>query len=195
MKFFKKVLKNKLFYLFIVLGVFVIPILKFNLQAQEEPLLVYSDNNLAMPDLEGKEYLGDGVYRLYDDRGITLDYNVYRGEYIVNGTTTSEIYYVIMTYTNDEPLYASAYYISGEFTGADDIFIHTNPYHVNNSISFRYTNKSTPFIVPMSDFRVLFRENTVFDNYKFKLQLEKDDTATPYTVPGQIPQYKIVGEE
>ena len=34
-----------------------------------------------------------------------------------------------------------------------------------------------------------------FNNYQFKLKLEKGSTATPYTVPGQIPQYKIVGEE
>ena len=34
MKFFTKVLKNKLFYLVLMLGVFVIPILKFNLHAQ-----------------------------------------------------------------------------------------------------------------------------------------------------------------
>ena len=36
MKFFTKVLKNKLFYLVLLLGVFLIPIFKFNLQAQED---------------------------------------------------------------------------------------------------------------------------------------------------------------
>ena len=46
MKFFKKVLKNKLFYLVILLGVFVIPILKFNLQAQEEDEYVEVDSTL-----------------------------------------------------------------------------------------------------------------------------------------------------
>ena len=38
MKVFRKVLKNKLFYLVLLLGVFVIPIFSFNLQAQEESI-------------------------------------------------------------------------------------------------------------------------------------------------------------
>src|SRR5690554_2807982 len=47
--------------------------------------------NLASPNLEGKEYLGDGVYRLYDDRGITIDYNVFDGIWTFDGVTTGVI--------------------------------------------------------------------------------------------------------
>src|SRR5690554_2621804 len=41
--------------------------------------------NLTVPDLEGKEYLGNGWFRLYEEqeRG-TIDYNVYLGYFKLN---------------------------------------------------------------------------------------------------------------
>src|SRR5690554_5987153 len=44
--------------------------------------------NLAVHDLEGKEYLGGGNYRLYNNNGITVDYNVNNGIRTINGTWT-----------------------------------------------------------------------------------------------------------
>src|SRR5690554_7836471 len=47
-------------------------------------LVKENSKNLASPDLEGKEYLGSGVYRLYNNAGITIDYNVYNGVFTIN---------------------------------------------------------------------------------------------------------------
>ena len=198
MKSLKKVLKSKLFYLVLLLGVLFIPIFKISLQAQEFETVDYSYKNLASPDLEGKEYLGEGVYFIKQYHGVTLTYNVYNGNYVLNGTPTSAIVafynmfniasmngtfsfvYVSGTsnlaniYWNAEM--ASNYLLRGIRDGAS----------VNNEVVITETFKHLVF----SDYSM-----TTYDNYTFKLQLEKGDTATPYTVPGQIPQYKIVGEE
>src|SRR5690554_2808763 len=45
--------------------------------------------NLAMPDLSNATDLGGGNYRLYNNNDITIDYNVYNGEYNVNGSPSS----------------------------------------------------------------------------------------------------------
>src|SRR5690554_613550 len=44
--------------------------------------------NLAMPDLTGKPEISTGIYRLYNDNGVTIDYNVNSGIISINGTTT-----------------------------------------------------------------------------------------------------------
>ena len=153
--------------------------------------------NLAMPNLEGKEYLGDGVYRLYDNNGITIDYNVYNGYYIMNGTSTTTGLGAVfkipqlekgLTYT------VSRQVISGTKTGNLNIYISAPVQQLlhNNQ------NQNT-FVAGTNHENILFSDlstiGTVFNDYTFILQIEKGDTATPYTVPGQIPQYKIVGEE
>src|SRR5690625_1180363 len=73
--------------------------------------------NLAMPDLEGKEYLGNGVYRVYNINGITIDYNVYNGIWTINGTSsaiTQEILFNIETNTEYTLSYIA---VSGTLTG------------------------------------------------------------------------------
>ena len=49
--------------------------------------------NLGGPDLEGKEYLGSGVYQLRQQNGGTLTYNVYSGEYRMFGNLTGDLFY------------------------------------------------------------------------------------------------------
>ena len=78
---------------------------------------------------------------------------------------------------------------------SDTVSLYTTPYNTNNIITFKYTNQNKLFSAPFTRLFLQPRAGQVFDNYEFKLQLEQGSTATPYTVPGQIPQYKIVGEE
>ena len=169
--------------------------------------------NLAMPNLTGKEYLGNGVYRLYNDNGITIDYDIYNGYVILNGTTptgTTEIN--LDLYRNVVPngsiVSFGYYYVSGTFehdTPYATLFVNSPnlPADMGLKNGLNYTIKAV-----RENYEYNYNGNKLipriylgvggtitFNNFTFRVQLEKGDTATPYTVPGQIPQYKIVGEE
>src|SRR5690554_6333403 len=47
--------------------------------------------NFGKPILDGATDLGDGEYRLYNDRGLTIDYNVFDGVWTFDGSTTGVI--------------------------------------------------------------------------------------------------------
>ena len=47
--------------------------------------------NFQTPDLTSKTDLGDGVYRLHDSNGVTIDYNTLNGEHEINGTIPSVV--------------------------------------------------------------------------------------------------------
>lgn len=159
--------------------------------------------NLAIPDLEGKEYLGNGVYRLIDDWGITIDYNVFNGYHIVNGQPTGDhtIYYIdeiTMDIQQGLSYYVKYEYISGSTNGFNSAFNYRT-YTTPTLITLNQENGNS-FLVDYepsltAGIRTDMKTNHIYDNLTFKVQVEKGDTATPYTVPGQIPQYKIVGEE
>ena len=156
--------------------------------------------NLAMPDLTGKEHLGNGVFRLYDDHGITIDYNVYNGVNEINGTATSTVAYNFIRFpdTLDEYRTLSVRYVSGiVVSGNNEIGILNNG--VGSGVAIRNDNYLTPLLSQsknnVNQLLIYIESGAVLTNYKFKIQLEKGTEATPYTVPGQIPQYKIVGEE
>lgn len=152
--------------------------------------------NLLMPDLTGKEYLGNGIYRLYNERGITIDYNIYNGEYNINGDPTTTFAFDLIDILPNTEYTVSYIAVSGSIMGGGFRIYITPPYttvilQLNEHVDIQNT-----FITTTQDLlRFEFVLGRTFDNYTFKLQLEKGDTATPYTVPGQIPQYKIVGEE
>lgn len=169
--------------------------------------------NLAMPDLTDKEYLGNGVYRYRTQDGITMDYDVYNGHVILNGTITPGIVILELglyrnVVPNDSIVSFSYYYISGTFendTSYNHLFVNSvnTPDAINLKEGLNYT---TNFIKENYEFN--FSDNITlpriflgaqggtitFNNFTFKIQLEKGDTATPYTLPGQIPQYKIETE-
>ena len=53
-------------------------------------------------------------------------------------------------------------------------------------------SKQTTFTTTtQNDFRIDISSGIIFDNYKFKLQLEKGDTATPYTPPAAPVKYYL----
>ncbi len=94
MKVFKKVLKNKLFYLVLLLGVFVIPILKFNLQAQEEDDYVEVDSTLEFNVV-------DFTTNELDVDPVTV-YNFFRNGFSFNDSVTfllNDVEYNVTSYT------------------------------------------------------------------------------------------------
>jgi len=153
--------------------------------------------NLGGPDLTGAEDLGDGEYRLYNNNDITIDYNVYNGEYNVNGSPSSTFAFDLIDILPDTEYTVSYIGISGVLSGGGFRVYITSPY---TTVILQQTNeninKQNTFTTTTQNLlRFEFVSGRIFNDYKFKLQLEKGDTATPYTLPGQIPQYKIVGEE
>ena len=185
MKFFKNVLKNKLFYLVLLLGVFLIPILKFSLKAQEEDDYVdYSNKNLASPDLEGKEYFGYGYYILYDNNGITIEYNVYNGVYTVDGTwtgPTGSSAMIPLLNVNGLTLTVSVDIVSGNLPNA----VRYRPSSLESKQIYLFEGISYEVPYDRNYDAIRMVNGAVFDNFQFNVQLEKGDTATSYTVPLQ----------
>ncbi len=92
MKVFKKVLKNKLFYLVLLLGVFFIPIFKFNLQAEEDYVEVDSTLEFNVIDFTTNELDVDPV----------TVYNFFRNGFSFNDSVTfllNDVEYNVTSYT------------------------------------------------------------------------------------------------
>lgn len=157
---------------------------------------IFENRNMASPDLTDKEHLGYGVYRLYDDNGVSLDYNVYNGFWLFNGTVTSQFVISFTDYITIGLLTAQMLEISGtssvSFTGwsfgssslaAGRIYFN----HSTNKVKTKTFDKITLF----SNLRFDITNGTIFDNYRFKLQLEQGTTATPYQIPTNGPYNDI----
>jgi hypothetical protein len=156
--------------------------------------------NLAMPDLSTATDLGGENYRLYDDRGITIDYNINSGIWTINGTTTGQsgsFIHLNAFFIEPNTQYSISYYaVSGTLTGGALVINITSPtINVILQDEENIDKQNTFTTTSQTLLRISAQVGRTFNNYQFKLKLEKGDTATPYTVPGQIPQYKIVGEE
>ena len=149
--------------------------------------------NLAGPDLTGKEYLGDGVYRFYDNIGVTVDYNVFDGVWTYNGTATGNAFFDFTEYFVHKQMAYTYHYVSGSVSnpesqnfnyytqdGVDTLGIRLSRYDVQTSSITRY------------DIRNLYlriQKNQVYNNHKFKLQIEEGTMATtyePYIMPKKI---------
>ena len=149
--------------------------------------------NLAIPDLSTATDLGGGNYRLYNDFGITLDYNVYNGVWTFNGTSNFSGYVYLPIVLTDEvdnatliTLYQSGYVTFDSAQWVVKTLGNIITYHI-----FGIEDKTTSRLIndKISSIGFFVGLNTEFQNYQINLQLEKGSTATPYTVPGQIPQY------
>lgn len=152
--------------------------------------------NLSKPDLSTATDLGGGNYRLYNGDGITVDYNVSSGIWTFNGTSTLTLGNVLFNIEQNTQYTLSYIAVSGTLSGGQLLLGVSSPYTVVLNQNNQNADKQNTFVTTTQDrFRFDIPSGTTFTNYQFKLQLEKGSTATPYTVPGQIPQYKIVGEE
>ena len=149
---------------------------------------IYSNINLASPDLTVATYLGGGDYRIYDDRGITLDYNVYSGIFNINGSLVNGFDIWLFNIQKNTQYTASYVSVSGTLSGtlSRNYFRIVRDYPVTTIIIQSDENISKENIfTTTTENQVGFRfgPNQIFNNYQFKLQLEKGDTATPYQVP------------
>ncbi len=161
----------------IILGLSFIGLPLFNSNA-DEVLPVYSNNNLASHDLEGKEYLGDGVYRVFSANNRYYDYNVYNGNNIIKTTISGSG----LVYTFNFPI--GTYTITVESNNIEPTF-----YLQYNLTSF-YLNqlyggeKQVYTFENVSSISLFFYQNGDLTT-EFKLQIEKGDISTLYTVPLQ----------
>src|SRR5690554_3156297 len=154
----------------------------------------YNNNkNLAMPDLEGKEYLGDGTYVLMDDDVAYATYNVYTGKFYVEkfqqGVSTIAIFTSMEVGVEYTAKISNLNIINDGFNFSISLQI-----YYGSSLNTRHTiwgptqiENSFTFIQDMNGGRLSF--NQVF-TMEFHLQIEKGDIATAYQVP-YIPALKI----
>ncbi len=154
--------------------------------ASENENIDYSFKNLAVPDLEGKEYLYNGVYRLSDINGVAIDYNVYSGIISINGAKTSNFTYLFTDYIPIGEYTLSYHYVDGSMVATSFYIGNSGAWNIDvingtNNYTVYKTRTNTQSVQTRLYFA--FGDTTSFDNYQFKLQLEKGDTATPYTAP------------
>lgn len=138
--------------------------------------------NLASPDLEDKEYLGDGNYLLFTERGLTLSYNVFTGIFTREGQLigTSFEYPLIFNLQGNQALTVTSYIINESSS-------HTQIWEKPNKHLLDITNNSFTFTTS-SQFQYIFlnfNEIDLLDLEMFKLQIEVGDTASDYKLPVQ----------
>lgn len=152
--------------------------------------------NLASPDLTGKEYLGNGEYQLRS----FATYNVYTGIIKLNGLASNlGLFSLIQPLEKNNDYTFTFYYVSGK-DNVLDLNAGTATYRfIYTTIPSQF--KSNPYINTVnwdSDVEhmvILNAQNRVFDNLELKLQLEKGSTATPYEVPKQALEQHIQFEK
>ncbi len=154
--------------------------------ASENENIDYSFKNVASPDLTGREYLGNGIYRLYND-GVTFDFNVYSGVFTLNGTVTSltQIIRILLDYNYR---YTVSYiYENGSISGHLTLGFYqgsSGGYGGTLINKYYYTsNDNAVSEIGADNFRIYAYAGVIYDNLQFKLQIEKGTEATPYTAP------------
>ena len=154
------------------------------------------DYNLAMPDLTNAIDLGNRKYRIYDDNGITVDYEIDSGNFVMNGSSSSDDYVWFTLINKDtyfENINFSTYYESGSADSAKFQWVveaesqNFWSYIVNLDTVNRIWTQEINSNVQRIGFYL--HKALALENYTFKCQMEKGSTTTPYTIPGEIPQY------
>lgn len=148
--------------------------------------LSVSGKNLAKPDLSGKEYLGGGVYKLHQQNGGTLTYNVYSGEYRLFGNMTGELTYNFgynRSYADDcyIQIWKTKQVVWDASSNSSIVgFSGGSAYQVLINKTRNYDGK-TPLLTTLNE---IYTYNILgnIDVY-FRLQLEQGTTATDYEIP------------
>lgn len=171
----------KKIYIFILIPLTALSVLFFTLpkaHAIENDVI-----NLASPDLTDKQYLDNAIYRLHNYNGITIDYNTINGHWIFNGSTTAPVGIQLLNLETNTQYALSYIAISGTLTGG--LYFFSNPpvvevlFQINDNV-----DKTASFITStQNQFRIDITTGETFNNYTFKLQIEKGLTATAYQVP------------
>lgn len=153
--------------------------------------------NFAIPDLTDKEHLGNGVYRLTSQNGGHLDYDILNGHHRIHGSFTGPLSYNFGTRPTGI-VYAQIWEVDKVALPAETSIVFLG----GGELSQVMINNTTPYSGKSPTYNQDYLIHTYRNSWTgtndiditFKVKLEKGSTATPYTVPGQIPQYKIVGE-
>lgn len=152
-----------------------------------DSLNIDKNKNLALPDLTGKEYLGNGEYSIHS----YLTYNIYSGVYTLNKNDGFSGFIDIRSIDNTlGDITLQGWVINGVEQSKLDIFVRipNNPYVViGYGVSYHYVSKT---LTTESVFSIYLDESDTFNNFQFKVQIEKGTIATPYQVP-YIPPLQI----
>lgn len=180
----------------ILLGTSLIVLTNTNKGVESSFDIEYQNNkNIALPNIEGKTELTIGVYRVIEQSGITVDYDIFSGIWTINGTASTNVWILQKAFEENEIYNVSYYYVSGTMTnsmaiGFYDIYTSgvggfissgTDNYTQNKNVKSEQ-NAIQLLIIPIG--------SSNYNNYKFKIQLEKGSISTSYTVPKLIPVYK-----
>src|SRR5690554_6479957 len=158
-----------------ILGLVFVGMPQFNIKAQE---IEYT--NLASPDLEGKEYLGNGVYRFYSDATNYVDYNVFTGVY-TNHTNYNDLYYTFEL--DNTKTYVLSVYKLKKDTFRSFYIVDNND---NNLWHYHIHDDETIVLENVSSISLRTSSSSTFDyEGQIKIMINEGDTATPYQVPIQ----------
>jgi hypothetical protein len=137
--------------------------------------------NLAVPDLTGKPEISEGVYRLYDVNGVTIDYDYWTGEFIFNGTTSS---YIVTNFSATLPLGVytiKSYIIQGEPSQAFKVLGTLSGGAQNRPMAGETSYTDGINTIKSVDFWIA--TDYVMNNMRVKVQIEKGVEATDYELP------------
>lgn len=181
---------------FVTILVFMVGLVTmFNISASNNNEAI----NMASPDLTGKEYLGDGIYRLHNDvSGVRLDYNVFDGVYTLNGTASKQDLYRL-SFINEPSTYTlSFHYVNGSFnTVGIGLVVSMAPPDVIDTYVYVYGSsnfgeaKTYTHTDMFSLFLVYWGDGITYNNYQFKIQLQQDIVVTDYQLPIGVLQQHI----
>jgi hypothetical protein len=148
--------------------------------------------NSAVPDLTGKPEISEGVYRLHTYiGGVTLDYNYWSGEFILNGTSPQQQLYNIQVLQQGTHT-LSFHYVSGSMAGSVSeigLAVVMPPPHIGGTYVYinKFTNTGESKTYTHTDNLnldiILWSPNETYNNYTFKIQLEQGVEATDYELP------------
>lgn len=182
MKFFTKVLKSKLFYLLLILGVFLIPILKFNLHAQDDYVEVDSTLEFNVVDFTTNELDVDPV----------TVYNFFRNGFSFNDSVTfllNDVEYNVISYSiNHLKEYTMEFNVGGEtykITSSPTTlniysYVQVDDDDVDNleNMRFTWTSSELPFTIPnvvIFDDVVFTSNNTIYNKLYIQLYLTESN--------------------
>lgn len=132
--------------------------------------------NELVPKLNNKEYLGDGVYRIGNYNGVTWDYNIHNGQYVLNGTPTSATIFFNDTFKLSA---MQGTFSLNVISGTSNLgSIYWNGEHPNQVLLSNINGGATvnnevvisggAWLLTFSDY-----SRTTYDNYTFTMQLEQ----------------------
>lgn len=168
------------------------PFVNYKFKLQIEDTKVNYTYNLAMPDLTGKTQISPNVYRLQTVRGITVDYSVKTGTYILNGVFSdgsSTIGITSLRFEMSKGYHTlSFYYVDGNVNNNDGLIMQvydgvwktntTSGNSINYFVTYDFTQDNNTRY-----YYLISTVGTVFNNYSFKIQIEEGIIQTPYVKP------------